>query len=616
MLDGFPEDLRIGYMPSVLSDAIRAEWEIKGGEASQLVEVTAQDLQAMTDHELTQFTHIIANEPFEGMDRVAYRLYIPVVQQEWLEEGFKAGKVQPVKMFTPDARMVLRGDNICLGKMDSGEVLKVLVNKFGGEVHSELKTNINRYIKGSEMDANLGIIRDFNERGSKKIDIVDLAYVMDKIEPQMALDGLAVAIHDSIKGPVRGILKKFVGKMASSVVKMERADVIITTVQLEGVENQRTPDWLFDHALGLTRPSILHIPRRLGSARGMEGVVVATTNYTGDSRRYIEQLVEMMGGTFAKTLKKGHTTHLVAANSVGDKWTYATAWGVEIINHCWVEDTFLAWQVQDCAKYSALVRAPGTNVRIIDTCAPEQELKKRVVQSSEESEHEMSSQHEAEPIPPAKRAKKAKKSKEIPKKADVDDIAGNAPTVASSPPAMLNITAILTGVETTLSPKDKKHLKAMGITIIDNPMSPKLNSIISPTLLRTEKFLKGMSKDPEHYLCEQVLTDALNGNLKDISQYSLWDKIDLEEVKTRGIFQTNTLEEAKDLMANSKDHMLAAWEFVCTNETMSGVIKAYGGRAVKRSKSKQIFPIKWDEIVLSLFAGTFPGEPGRTYQVN
>lgn len=605
MLEGFPEDLRICCLPGTLLGNMRTQWQEKGGDLSQLVDMSIEEINSMKDEELSKFTHILSNEMFEGFDRVSYSLYIPVVTDKWLESGFENGKVQPVKIFTPDERMIFKGGNFCLARFDSNDVIKVLINKFGGEVHSELKTSLCYYIKGDEGDTNLSIIKDFNTRGNNKIEIIDLGYILDKIDPKMKLKGIKVSIDKSIKSPVNEFIKNLLIKMEATVVKGKSADVVITMRQLENVQVQKTPDWIFDYALGLTKPSILHTPPRSTPALGIEGVIVATTNYTGDSRRYIELIVERMGGKFSKTLKKENTTHLIAANSIGDKWSYAKLWGVNIVNHCLLEDSFMQWKMLNCEGYENLVREKDSNVRIIDTCVVEGELKRHMDESEVEVIEEvldLSTEIQPEPTPDAE-PKKAKRSKSTPKHSQ------------ELKKATLNITAILTGVELTLSPKDKKLLKSKGITIIDNPLSSKLNCIISPTLLRTEKFLKAMSKNPKYYLYEDIVSDALKGDINGLEEYSLWDKIDFEDVKSRGIFQTESKEEAMELMTRSKHGMMNGWEFVCGNETMGSVVKLFGGKVVKRTKSATLSPIKWDKIVLSIFSGEFDGTEGVSYEI-
>lgn len=611
MLEGFPEDLKIGCLPGTVLGELRLRWQEKGGDLLQLVDISIEDIKSMSDEELSTFTHIISNEMFDGFDKVAYGLYIPVVTDQWLKLGFEYGKVQPVKVFTPDERMVFKGQNFCLGKFQSNDVIKILINKFGGEVHSELKTNLNYYIKGDESDSNLSIIQDFNTKGNTKIKVIDLDYILSNIEPLMTLDGIKVSINESVKKPVKKFIEKLLNKMEAIVTKAKKSDIIVTNMYLNNVGNQKTPDWVFDYALGLTKPSILHTPFRSIPAVGVEGVIVATTNYTGDSRRYIEWLVERMGGEFSKTLKKGNTTHLIAANSIGDKWSYAKMWGVKVVNHCWIEDSFLEWKMLDCDKYESLVREKDSKVRTIDTCVVEDILKRQLTLENESSDIDIKDPEqkslplpEPVPIPEVTPPKKAKRTKST---VIEEAKPSSKPTV--------NITAILTGVEMVLSPKDKKLLKIKGITIVDNPLSAKLNCIISPTLLRTEKFLKAMSKNPEFYLYEDIIKDALHGEVKDIVEYSLWDKIDFEDVKSRGIFEANSLDKAKELMSESKHGLLSDWEFICENETMSSVIKSFGGKAVKRSKSKQIFPVKWDKIVLSLFSGRFDGSEGVSYEV-
>lgn len=58
-------------------------------------------------------------------------------------------------------------------------------------------------------------------------------------------------------------------------------------------------------------------------------------------------MIEILGGTFEGTLTKNKTTHLIASVQSGSKVTHARPWGIPIINHFWIEDSFKRWQAAD-----------------------------------------------------------------------------------------------------------------------------------------------------------------------------------------------------------------------------------------------------------------------------
>jgi len=60
-------------------------------------------------------------------------------------------------------------------------------------------------------------------------------------------------------------------------------------------------------------------------------------------------MIELLGGTFEGTLTKNKTTHLIASVQSGSKVTHAKPWGIPIINHFWIEDSFRHWRAADVA---------------------------------------------------------------------------------------------------------------------------------------------------------------------------------------------------------------------------------------------------------------------------
>lgn len=60
-------------------------------------------------------------------------------------------------------------------------------------------------------------------------------------------------------------------------------------------------------------------------------------------------MIELLGGTFEGTLTKNKTTHLIASVQSGSKVTHAKPWGIPIINHLWIEDSFRHWSAADVA---------------------------------------------------------------------------------------------------------------------------------------------------------------------------------------------------------------------------------------------------------------------------
>lgn len=94
---------------------------------------------------------------------------------------------------------------------------------------------------------------------------------------------------------------------------------------------------------------LLHYPVPRKGIKGMENMTIALSNYTGDARHYLEKLVEACGARYTRVLKIDNT-HLITARPIGEKYEAARDWNVTVINHIWLEDTYVKWAIQDVSN--------------------------------------------------------------------------------------------------------------------------------------------------------------------------------------------------------------------------------------------------------------------------
>ena len=84
---------------------------------------------------------------------------------------------------------------------------------------------------------------------------------------------------------------------------------------------------------------LLHYPVPRKGLPGFEGMKISISNYSGESRIYLENLIRYCGAEFTKTMKQDNT-HLVTAHSKSEKCEAAQEWNINIINHLWVEESY------------------------------------------------------------------------------------------------------------------------------------------------------------------------------------------------------------------------------------------------------------------------------------
>ncbi|KAJ9093723.1 hypothetical protein QFC21_006319 [Naganishia friedmannii] len=138
--------------------------------------------------------------------------------------------------------------------------------------------------------------------------------------------------------------------------RMRDCDIYITPFR-EGKEYLRalkygklvgTLPWL-NHVLKigrLTAPkdNLLHYPVPRGGIPEFRPCTISVTNYTGEARDYLKRLISIMDAKFTTTLARELNTHLIAATKSGEKVSRASAWGIPVMNHMYLEDCFTQWK--------------------------------------------------------------------------------------------------------------------------------------------------------------------------------------------------------------------------------------------------------------------------------
>ncbi|KAH0565393.1 hypothetical protein GP486_001210 [Trichoglossum hirsutum] len=90
---------------------------------------------------------------------------------------------------------------------------------------------------------------------------------------------------------------------------------------------------------------LLHYPIARGGLPGFTNFKISLSNYGGDARLYLENLVVAAGGEFTKSMRQ-ENTHLITARPYSEKCAAAQEWGIHMVNHLWLEESYAKWQVQ------------------------------------------------------------------------------------------------------------------------------------------------------------------------------------------------------------------------------------------------------------------------------
>ena len=90
---------------------------------------------------------------------------------------------------------------------------------------------------------------------------------------------------------------------------------------------------------------LLHYPIAEGGLPGFTGFRISLSNYTGEARTYLENLIVATGAECTKTLKQDNT-HLITAHVESEKCAAAKDWGIHLVNHLWLEESYAKWKLQ------------------------------------------------------------------------------------------------------------------------------------------------------------------------------------------------------------------------------------------------------------------------------
>ncbi|KAK4634623.1 BRCT-containing protein 1 [Fulvia fulva] len=94
---------------------------------------------------------------------------------------------------------------------------------------------------------------------------------------------------------------------------------------------------------------LFHYPVPRNGVPGFKDMKISLSNYAGDSRNYIENLIRICGAEYTKTMKQDNT-HLVTAHKNGEKCEAASEWNIKVVNHLWLEESYAKCAIQSCTN--------------------------------------------------------------------------------------------------------------------------------------------------------------------------------------------------------------------------------------------------------------------------
>ena len=273
-------------------------------------------------------THIVTNDLDNDKCNFAMEkpLKCKIVLPHWFDDCFKLGrKISEKPYMFPDPEL-LRRDNPTKVRDASSNHLNGATEITPSDVPqatpppspSEVRKNLNAFM-------------------SKKV---------------LLSDDLNLGTH--LLNTLEGLINHAGGTLTNNV---DDADIYIGHYR-DGEDYVRTSrygkqvanlSWLY-HVINRNRYTnplnkLLHYPVPRKALPGFEHMRISISNYTGDARIYLENLIRYSGAEFTKTMKQDNT-HLITAHTNSEKCEAAKEWNINIVNHLWLEESYAKCTVQ------------------------------------------------------------------------------------------------------------------------------------------------------------------------------------------------------------------------------------------------------------------------------
>ena len=168
----------------------------------------------------------------------------------------------------------------------------------------------------------------------------------------MLASDLGIGSH--LRGILEGLISAGGGKLAN---QPRKTDMYISKYR-EGEDYKNAAKlgkdvgnlaWLYYMITSNTWTSptrrLLHYPIARQGLSGFKDLRISLSNYSGEARVYLENLILAAGAECTKTLKQDNT-HLITAHVMSEKCAAAKDWGIHLVNHLWLEESYAKWRTQ------------------------------------------------------------------------------------------------------------------------------------------------------------------------------------------------------------------------------------------------------------------------------
>ncbi|KAI9827564.1 MAG: hypothetical protein M1832_004914 [Thelocarpon impressellum] len=345
-----------------------------------------------------EVTHIVSSTSDFPSYHAAADAFIPVARPEWVFKSLSKKRLAQVRQYSPDPRLFFSGVTVCCADLPSGDSDAIAggVVAMGGQ-YSDVLTKLVTHIIALTQDS------DKCQKASAKglqckivlphwfDDCLKLGTCIDERpytlpNPEIAHASPDLPTPKQTPSPLRQDCKVFAGKKVmlcndlglgsrlhgtiedlidggggSVTGSVHRADVVVCRYRTgsdyamasRAGKDVGSLTWLY-HLIAhdvWTSPTrrLLHYPVARSGLPGFKDYRISLSNYGGEARLYLENLVWAAGGEFTKTMRQ-ENTHLITARPQGEKCAAAKDWNIHMVNHLWLEESYAKWEVQSLSN--------------------------------------------------------------------------------------------------------------------------------------------------------------------------------------------------------------------------------------------------------------------------
>lgn len=272
-------------------------------------------------------THLItADEESDDVEKILAKGFsCKIVRHEWFSDSFRSGRCLPENSYAPRG-LTHRIAEVDLGDSDDPD---------GSTTDAD---RMPEFSASSELGLRLAHTLETTVFKSRRI----------KLSDDLALSKyLRLAIEDLIIKGGAELVENV--RQADILICRHRESAGFSWAFHNGIEIGNLP-WLF-HVLArdeFSSPTrqLLHYPFPKAGIPGFPGAKIAVSNYAGHVRLYLETLTFAARGAFTRSMRQDNT-HLVTSSLQSEKADAAKEWGIAIVNHLWLEESYAKGKLQN-----------------------------------------------------------------------------------------------------------------------------------------------------------------------------------------------------------------------------------------------------------------------------